>query len=310
MVAREEERPDWETDSASRVHPDRGGRAPTCQDETCDTIVSRVFDVWRARHARRLTPNTCSNRSVVFLLLALGSFAVVACCVPGKATRPAGPAIEISTYVWDFGTIERGQRTASEIKVTNAGDDSLRVRLHTACDCLTASIGSSVISPGGSSPISLIYMGDEVKDASSKTLYIDSNDPVRGRLTVNVTGRVTEGKGPHLVALPNPLPLVPLKEAAGAGSDAAAAGLDGSIEGPVFQEAMLSVINRGGGDLVIDQVRCFGCSSDWTEKTLRPGEEAALYIDALPDWPDKRWIEIQSSDPVTPLKKVPIVEMD
>jgi len=243
------------------------------------------------------------SRSFLLCILALAGIVSVMSCVPGKATRPPGPAIEISADVWDFGTLERGRSAASEIIVTNAGTDSLRVSLHTACDCLTASVDAPVIPPWGSSPISLVYLGDEVKDASSKTLYIDSNDSVRGRLTVTVRGKVVEGKGPHLVALPNPLPL---KRAPGADGDAAGAG--GKPAG--FEPATLAVANRGGEDLVISAVRCFGCTSDWTERILRRGEEGVLYVDALPEWAGKRWIEIESNDPVAPLKKVPIVKMD
>lgn len=266
-----------------------------------------------------MTP-TC--RLAALWILAATGLALVISCAPAKTTRPAdqatrsqrettraeGPAIEISADRWDFGTLERGRSATSEITVANQGTDSLRVSLHTACDCLTASIGSPVVPPGGSSSIHLTYLGDEVNNASSKTLYIDSNDSVRGRLTVTVSGKIVEGRAAHLVALPNPLPLDrgKIPGATGAGSDTAGAEL-GWIG---FEQAALSIANRGGEGLVIAEVRCFGCTSDWTERVLQRGEEAVLHIDASPGWTGKRWIEIQSNDPVSPLKKVSLVEMD
>jgi hypothetical protein len=228
-------------------------------------------------------------------MLAANGLALATCCAPagvsspaGKTARQAGPAIEISADLWDFGTLERGGRATGEITVTNTGSDTLRIALHSACDCLTASIASATIPPGGSSSVALAYLGHEVREASSKTLFIDSNDPRRERLTVTATGRVVEGRAPHLVALPNPLPIG--KAASG--------------------RSHLAVSNPGGGDLVIEEVRCFGCVADWAGKVLRQGEEATIYVEVLPEWPDTRWVEIQSNDPISPLKTVPIVQMD
>jgi len=66
--------------------------------------------------------------------------------------------------------------------------------------------------------------------------------------------------------------------------------------------------NRGKQELVIRDVRCFGCSGDWTQTVVGGGEEAVLQVELLPDWPDQRWIELDSNDPVSPLRKVSLVE--
>lgn len=207
---------------------------------------------------------------------------------PETATPTPGPAIEISSDVWDFGTLERGESATSQIMIANRGTDSLRISLHTSCECLTPSIDSLVVAPGASAPVSLTYLGYEIKDASAKTIYIDSNDPATGRLAFTVRGKIVAGRGPHLVALPSPL----------------------LLERAARDGAALSVVNRGGEDLVVADIICFGCVSDWTERVLKQGEEATLRIQTLPDWTGGRWIEIRSNDPVWPIKRVSIVEID
>ena len=132
--------------------------------------------------------------------------------------------------------------------------------------------------------MSLSLLGDEVREVTSKTLFVDSNDPIRPRAAITARGRVTEGEGPHLVVTPNPLPVEPASQ------------------------GRLVISNRGKQELVIRDVRCFGCSGDWTQTVVGGGEEAVLQVELLPDWPDQRWIELDSNDPVSPLRKVSLVE--
>jgi hypothetical protein len=197
---------------------------------------------------------------------------------------------KVEREVWDFGTIERGQTAKTRLKVTNKGNDSLRLLLSTSCECLSAALDQSVVPPRGASWLSLSFLGYEIKDATSKTLYLDTNDPLRPRLTLTVTGRVTKGKGPHLVATPNTLPVEMAPDSSVASGS-------------------LTLSNRGGARLVITAIRCFGCSSEWNELVLEPGEEATLRVQALPAWQTGRWLEIESNDPVWPVKKISLVEM-
>ena len=205
-------------------------------------------------------------------------------CAPPRTAPPPGPAITLERELWDFGAIERGERVSTRIQLTNRGDDSLRVSLYTSCECLTAGIAREVIPPGGATLLSLSLLGDEVREVTSKTLFVDSNDPIRPRAAITARGRVTEGEGPHLVVTPNPLPVEPASQ------------------------GRLVISNRGKQELVIRDVRCFGCSGDWTQTVVGAGEEAVLQVELLPDWPDQRWIELDSNDPVSPLRKVSLVE--
>jgi hypothetical protein len=200
------------------------------------------------------------------------------------------PAVKVEREVWDFGTIERGQTAKTRIKVGNRGQDSLRLSLYTSCECLAAAIEPPVVPPRGAGWLSLSFLGYEIKDVTSKTLYLDTNDPLQPRITIAVTGRVTEGRGPHLVATPNPLPVVMAPDSSVASGS-------------------LTLSNRGGARLVVTAIRCFGCTSELNELVLEPREEASLRVEAMPGWQTGRWLEIESNDPVWPVKKVSLVEM-
>jgi hypothetical protein len=205
-------------------------------------------------------------------------------CAPARPVPDRGPAIKVEREVWDFGTIERGDTARTTIRVANVGSDSLRLAASITCDCLTASWQETALPPGGSTEVALALVGYEIKDATSKTLFLDSNDQARPRVAITATGKVVRGRKPHLVATPNPLPVEKW-------------------------QGTLRIENLGREDLVITDVRCFGSTGDWTRLTLPAGEDSVLEVEAVPDWPDGRWIEIDSNDPVLPLRKISLVVM-
>ena len=41
--------------------------------------------------------------------------------------------------------------------------------------------------------------------------------------------------------------------------------------------------------------------------TLEAGGEARLEVETIPSWEDGRWLEIESNDPVSPLRKISLV---
>ncbi len=211
-------------------------------------------------------------------------------CAPHIAKEQAGPSLDIETEVWGFGTIERGETATGAVSVANVGSDTLRLSLYSTCACLTATPERASIEPQGGRTIALSYVGDEIKDPVTKTVFIDSNDLGNPRVAFKVTGTVIPGRAPHLVAIPDPLPLDPAS--------------------PAYPQAELKLENRGEETLVIDEVTCFGCTNAWSQKTLAGGEEAVLDILPLPEWTDRKWLEIESNDPVQPLKKITIVELD
>ena len=173
---------------------------------------------------------------------------------------------------------------------TSVPTDTLTISIYSTCACLEATAEIVSIPPASRTAIRLSYTGDNIKDKATKTLFIDSNDGAHPRLTFTVTGRVTPEELPHLSAVPDPLLFDP--------SD------------PSYPAVFVGITNRGENDLEIRAVRCFGCVNDWTQKALGKGEEAKLRLEALPDWPQERWVEIESNDPVFPVKRIGIIEAD
>jgi hypothetical protein len=215
-------------------------------------------------------------------------------CAPGKTVKRTGPAISLSADSWTFGTLKRGEKITGEITVSNAGTDTLSVRLHPTCDCLEARMDTGRLAPGESLPIYLTYLGDEIKDKTTKTLYVDSNDEARARIALEVTGKVIPGDGPHLLVTPDPFLFDP--------------------EDPRYPELPLTIFNIGKGYLEIVGIRFFGCTADWDPAALpvslgSGGTEFVLGVRKLEGWTGTRWIEIETNDPVNPVKKVAVLEL-
>jgi hypothetical protein len=221
---------------------------------------------------------------LVAILILLSS-----CASSLRSTR-SGPSIALDRGKWNVGTIERGETVSTRITIKNQASDTLAFSLYSTCGCLTATVDSRAVPPHAGIPLLLSYTGDEIKERVTKTLFIDSNDPLNPRITITVTGKVTEGKAPHLVVVPDPL-LFSESESAGS-------------------YRSLAVTNRGKEDLIVKEIRCFGCLTDWSWGMVTGGEETQFQVEILPDWYDKRWIEIESNDPVTPVRKISIVESE
>ena len=223
------------------------------------------------------------DRKLILILILLAS------CASGLSQKGTRASIALEKDTWHFGTIRRGEEVTTSIALRNRGSDTLNVALFSTCDCLTGKVETETLLPRTQTAIFLSYIGDEVKERVTKTVFVDSNDRASPRLTITVTGRVLKGQGPHLVVIPTPL-------------------LFEQTDEPGSQ-AILSIANRGKENLFVEEVRCFGCKSDWSPVEVAEGQELGLRIELLSNWSGQRWIEIESNDPVVPLTKVAIVEL-
>ncbi len=197
-------------------------------------------------------------------------------------------AVEISE--WDFGSMKRGETAARTVALENRGPDRLEVKAQSTCSCLTARPESQTLGPGESGSLLLSFVGEDIKEKATKTIYVyyveaGASDASEARITV--TGRVEPGDGPHLQCLPAPL----LFEKTG------------DAYGPV----MLRVINRGRADLIVSEMRCFGCEAGRSEFTLGGNEEIDVAISVTAGWAGNRWLEVVSNDPVQATRKISLV---
>jgi hypothetical protein len=203
-----------------------------------------------------------SPRAAIFLALALCCSLAASCSstgkkhkqvgAPGGGAGPAG-ALSIESEIWDFGSIKRGETATRTVVLRNAGEDVLAVSARSSCDCLTARLESETLAPGAATDLRLSFLGEDISERVTKTVYVQAAEPFAERITLTVTGRVTKGDGPHLEALPTML----LFEKSGG----------------AYEPALLRVINRGGAELDVAEIRCFGCVAGAGVFTLGVDEE-------------------------------------
>lgn len=218
----------------------------------------------------------------IFIVIAL---VVTAGCSQIQERRR--PNVVVDPEVWNFGTIERGETVKGRVTIRNYTDTTFSISVHSTCDCLRASTDKDVLRPRGETQINLSYLGDVIKERVSKTVFVKLNGTTPRQLKIDVTGTVIPGEKPHLSILPNPIP----------------------IERSKGTSNLLEISNLGQEELAIDQIRCYGCKTNAVSLKLGSGEKAVIVVDLLTQWEGKRWLEIESNDPVTPLRKIAIIEL-
>ena len=109
--------------------------------------------------------------------------------VPGEDSW--APDIRIPETIWDFGSIARGQTVTHSFDVLNRGTAQLTIsRVRSTCACLKAEIWLQTLAPGQSTAIRATFNEDRRLGKTTKTIYVDTNDPDEPRIALRVTGVV------------------------------------------------------------------------------------------------------------------------
>jgi hypothetical protein len=215
----------------------------------------------------------------------------------GYSANEGGSALSLEVQTWDFGTLKRGNSARRTVAITNRSSGSLAYSAASSCDCLTVEPRAGILAPGEEAGLTLSFLAEDIKERVTKTIYVQPAAPPGAKppgkstnLTITVTGRVIPGEGPHLEAVPAPL-LIEKK-----GSD--------------FVPATLNLVNRGSAELVVKDLRCFGCRASASSVTLGAGESARIEISPVENWTGSRWLEIESNDPVKNNRKIGLVVIE
>ena len=147
-----------------------------------------------------------------------------------------------------------------------------------------------MLAPGEAADLRLSFIGEDIKEKVTKTVYVLAAEPGTDRVRITVTGQVTPGDGPHLEALPTMLLF--------------------ERSGEKHEPALLRVTNRGAADLSISGIRCYGCEVAGVGFALKPGEEIEIEVGLIEGWTGNRWLELDSNDPVEAMTKVPMVVVE
>ncbi len=101
------------------------------------------------------------------------------------------PVISVDQAEYDFGQVWAGQNVTHEFKIVNTGQGELQItKVRPGCGCTVAGDYPKSLKPGeaGTFPFTLNTKG--FRSAFSKTITIESNDPVTPRLVLKLKGEI------------------------------------------------------------------------------------------------------------------------
>ena len=126
--------------------------------------------------------------------------AVVMAVLIGAAAS-AAPEISVDDSSHDFGFVMEGTFVRHVVVLANTGDETLQIlRIRTGCGCTTVALATKSLAPGESVELEVVfdtagYGGREV----SKSIYIESSDPLTPKTSIRITGEVGS-LGPNHIA--------------------------------------------------------------------------------------------------------------
>jgi len=241
----------------------------------------------------------CRRRAAPALAVLLGCLIAASCSSTARKNEPApnteagatgGNALAIEITEWDFGSMKRGETATRDVALTNDGAAAIEVTAHSTCSCLTAEPESQMLGAGESGNLLLSFLGEDIKEKATKTVYIEAGDPAAGRARITVTGRVEPGDGPHLQCLPSPLLF--------------------EKTGDMYEPALLRVTNRGRAALTVSDMLCFGCDVSEKAFTLGSNEGIEIEVSLADGWTGSRWLEVVSNDTVQETRKISLVVLE
>jgi hypothetical protein len=124
----------------------------------------------------------------LLLLIAAGALAA---CSRGE------PQIALETTQLDFGDVPNGEIASQDVLVRNEGDGELVVEgIVTSCGCTSATLEPMRLAPGESGTLHVAYdagaHGPDLRGAQLRQIFINSNDPARAELIVELAVNVTD----------------------------------------------------------------------------------------------------------------------
>jgi len=103
---------------------------------------------------------------------------------------PNQPTITFEKLVHDFGKISPRSKNTCEFKFTNTGKGTLKIgKIKSTCGCTVPKLNKLEYAPGESGAIKVTYSATSHGGPSSKSIYVNSNDPKnpKVKLTIKAT---------------------------------------------------------------------------------------------------------------------------
>lgn len=120
-----------------------------------------------------------SLASILFLLLNV---------VPALAEMPK---LVLSDPIFDFGEVAEGAVIEHSFRISNAGDEALKIRkIHPACGCTAVVLDSDTIAPGEGTVIKASFNTSGFQGYKVKTVRLYTNDPEQTSAVLTIQGTV------------------------------------------------------------------------------------------------------------------------
>jgi len=110
----------------------------------------------------------------------------------GLLAQPAGaPRIHFLQDTFDFGTMYQEEEVCFSFAFRNAGQGTLKVeKVNSSCGCTAALPDKRELAPGEQGEIKITFRSGSMQGRVTKHVYVESNDPLRPRVTLTITGEI------------------------------------------------------------------------------------------------------------------------
>ena len=109
-------------------------------------------------------------------------------------TPPSGPVpkVVVDQEEYEFGLMDIAAKGKHDFVFNNRGEATLELKAgETSCGCTVSEIKDGGIAPGESGKVSVTWTADKGEGPFRQTATIETNDPLRPRVTLTVQGRIT-----------------------------------------------------------------------------------------------------------------------
>ncbi|GAB4113394.1 MAG: hypothetical protein Kow00103_05430 [Candidatus Caldatribacteriota bacterium] len=121
---------------------------------------------------------------LIVVILILGAFFII--YNQNQSSLP--PTISLSEEKWDFGKIKEDEKPEHIFKIKNNGGQELVInRVRAACGCTATMLSEENIQPGKEAELKVTFNATGYKGLVTKSIYIESNDPERPKVTLSVS---------------------------------------------------------------------------------------------------------------------------
>lgn len=181
-----------------------------------------------------------------------------------SALACAAPELTVVEGNYNFGTIPQGKKVQHSFIIRNSGDATLQIKdLNASCGCTAAKPSASLIAPGKSAEIQVIFDSANFSGKVRKSIAVVTNAGKTPSFTLNLDGNIVE----ELQVSPRSLSLGPIKPGAA-------------------KQTTITVTNRGGNSVKLLSVSSNSASllikATIRRGSIKPGETVSIDVTITP----------------------------